>query len=680
MNSKLNPITIALLGVVYSAQSFAETSLNDITIGADLFESTQQDMPASVEVLTQDELQDQGANHFDDVLLKTPNVNFSGQSSRARHIQIRGMGERDEYTGAPNSSVGFAVDDIDFSGIGMTGNVFDTKQVEVLRGPQNTRYGQSAIGGLINIQTNDPTPYRESMIEASAGDDSLREFGLMTSGPINNEKDAAQYRFVMFKHQSDGFRHNETLGRSDTNGRDELTLRGKLRLFPNQHTTVDITALHADLNNGYDAWARDNSFTTLTNQPGEDDQLSNAASVKVVSTANPNFVLTSKTAIAGSTMRYSYDEDWTAALSGTYLNDKTRQTYSQELRFSSTETSKIGGNTDWLAGLYASKLDEKNQTEYWGSSSTDFSITKLSGFGQLDVAINDKTTVSTSLRVENNNNAFSNSNGEYYAPNETLWGASLSYSHRYNDKYSAYTSVTRGFKAGGFNPGQPSGTPSQYLSYDAETLINYEIGLKSHFAAIGLNSNITAFYMDRHNPQIDGYTYDPNSGTNWVFYTENFDSASSYGIEADFNWQVSERFTTFGSMGLMQTDVNGTPLNSGFSISNRALPHSPNYQINLGAKYRSSQGFYAQADITAVDKFYFDTTHNDQSNAYKVVNARIGYEANDYEVYLWAKNLTDERYATRGFYFDFNAPYTNPSEYERLGDPRQIGLTARVYF
>ncbi|NPA72578.1 MAG: TonB-dependent receptor, partial [Gammaproteobacteria bacterium] len=630
-------------------------------------------------VKTQAELQDQGAMHFDDILLKTANVNFSGQSSHARHIQIRGIGERDEYTGAPNSSVGFAVDDIDFSGIGMTGNLFDVKQVEVLRGPQNTRYGQSAIAGLINIKSNDPTDFRESMVESTLGTDNQREIGFMTSGPFSSEEGAPQYRVSLFRHTSDGFRTNDTLNRTDTNGRDELSLRGKLRLFPNTDTTVDITVMHADLNNGYDAWARDNSFTTLSNQPGKDAQLSNAGSVKVEWKGDPRYVLTSKTSIAASDMTYSYDEDWTAASAGTYLNNKQRNTASQELRWTSTPESKINGDTDWLFGLYASQLDERNQTEYYGNSSSQYSMNKVAGFTQFDYAMTPKATISAGMRLEQDSSRFTNSSNETYAPDETLWGANLNYRYQYNERYTAFAGVTRGYKAGGFNAGQPAATASQYLTYDAETLINYEIGLKTNHKNLGLKTNITAFYMDRSNPQFDGYSYDPASATNWVFFTENLDSATNYGIEADFDWSATQNLNLYGSLGLIQTDITGTPLNSAFTIDGRSQAHAPNYQLNIGLKYRANNGLYAQADLTAMDSFYFDNVHNEQSNAYSIINARLGYEFKDYEVYVWAKNLTDETYATRGFYFDPNYG-TNNQQFIKLGDPRQLGITARVYF
>ncbi|GKT11741.1 MAG: iron complex outermembrane recepter protein [Thiomicrorhabdus sp.] len=680
MRFKQHSLHAAILVCLMPAASYAETQLAPVIVTADLREATEQDMPTSIDIKSSTELQDQGAIHLDDILLKTPNVNFSGQSSRARHIQIRGIGERDEYTGAPNSSVGFAIDDIDFSGIGMTGNLFDVKQVEVLRGPQNTRYGQSAIAGLINIQTNDPTATRESMIEASAGQDNLKELGFMTSGPFSSEANAPQYRISAFKHKSDGFRSNETLNLTDTNGRDELNLRAKFRITPNNDTKVDISLVHANLDNGYDAWAKDNTLTTLTNEPGKDTQRSNAGSVKVSWKGNANYELISKTSLAFSDMTYSYDDDWTATSGGTFQNDKQRSTASQELRWVSTPQSRINDSTDWLVGVYASKLDESNQTEYWGASYSNYTLDKLAAFGQLDYSISSKSTLTTGARAERNSSLFSNSAGEVYSPGEALWGANLTYNYKYSDTYTAFAGVTRGYKAGGFNAGQPAGTDAKYLSYDAETLINYEIGLKTNYSAIGLQTNITAFYMDRTNPQFDGYTYDPASGTNWVFYTENLDSAQNFGLEADFNFQLNPAFNTYGSIGLIQTGTSGTPLNSSFTVDGREQAHAPSYQINLGAKYRASNGFFAQTDVTAMDSFYFDNVHNAKSEAYHIINARIGYETDAYEVYLWGKNLTDEAYATRGFHFDFNAPYTNPSTYTRLGDPRQLGVTARVYF
>lgn len=681
MRFKFNPIQAAILICLTPAASYADSSteiLAPVIVTADLRETSKQDMPASVDVKTQAELQDQGAMHFQDVLLKTPNVNYSGETSRPRHIQIRGLGERDEYTGAPNSSVGFAIDDIDFSGIGMTGGLFDVQQVEVLNGPQNTRYGQSAIGGLINIKTNDPTATRESMIEATAGQDNLKELGVMTSGPISSEKDAAQYRIAIFKHNSDGFRKNDTLDRTDTNAKDELTLRGKLRLFPATGTTVDLSLIHADLNNGYDMWSTENTYTVHSNKPGKDSQLSNAGSVKITYEANPNYVLTSKTSAANSDMEKSYDYDWQAfgdTADDVYTNNKMRKTASQELRWQSTEQSKLFSNTDWLMGLYAAHLAETNKTYNYGATQSDFTQNKFATFGQIDIAVNAKTTVTAGLRLEHTASEFDNGINAF-SPSENLWGANIAYSYRYNEKHTAFASLTKGYKAGGFNA-DLAGTNNE--SFQAETLYNYEIGLKSNLAELGLKSSVTAFYMDRFDAQFDGYTAPSNiSLPSWLFYTENFKQAQNYGLEATFDWTANNQWNLYGSLGLINTNVEGTAASSYYVISDREQAHAPRYQANLGAKYRKN-GYYAQADVTAMDAFFYDNVHNFRSKPYTLVNARIGYETQDYELYAWVKNLTDEKYTTRGFQFDLDWDNID-DQFVGLGDPRQLGVTGRIYF
>src|SRR5690606_3743010 len=162
-----------------------------------------------------------------------------------------------------------------------------------------------------------------------------------------------------------GFRDNVFLNRDDTYDRDELTARAKLEWDAGGDTTVGLSALYVDVDNGYDAWAVDNGFTTYSNRPGRDEQRSAAASVRVDAELE-RLDLVSITGFADTDAVFSFDADWGndaywAPYIYDYLQsfDRSRRTLQQELRVLS-KPGAFGGRGEWLAGIYALDLDEGN--------------------------------------------------------------------------------------------------------------------------------------------------------------------------------------------------------------------------------------------------------------------------------------------------------------------------------
>ena len=105
--------------------------LQEIVVTATLRSMPATEVPASVTVLSEQTLRDAGRANFEDVLGLIPNLNWAGDTSLPRYFQLRGIGELEQYQGAPNPSVGFLIDDIDFSGLGTAGTLYDIDQVDV---------------------------------------------------------------------------------------------------------------------------------------------------------------------------------------------------------------------------------------------------------------------------------------------------------------------------------------------------------------------------------------------------------------------------------------------------------------------------------------------------------------------------------------------------------------------
>ncbi|KEK28030.1 TonB-dependent receptor [Shewanella xiamenensis] len=712
------PLALAVSAAL-SASAWAQTDAIDkpdpnndmeiMVVTADFRSASLEKMPSSITVIDAQQIQDESAQHFEDVMNSIANFNWSGGSSRPKYFQIRGVGEQEQYQGAPNSSVGYIVDDIDLSGIGMVSSMYDLQQVEVLRGPQGTRYGANALAGLIYLKSNDPTDVFEHGAEVSLGNDDLQTFSGFSSGPLS-DSGKLLYRVALQQHQQNGYRDNIYLNKEDTNGRDEFTGRAKLRWYATDDLQLDLTLLHADFDNGYDVWSLTNDPTnTLSDQPGVDSQRTTGAGFKATYSGAEQFELTSLTSFANTDHHYSYDGDWAnpeywaskqcedegnlAPCQYDYFWDKTgqRKTLSQEFRLSSTDQGRIfASSTDWLLGVYAMNLKEDNQlySEYntWPDEVLDseYEATNYAVFGQLDTDLGADYALSMGLRVERRNSHYSDTNNDNFDPSETMWGGHIALSKVLNESHNVYARVARGYKAGGFNMTLPVELNDK-KEFDTETLYNYEIGLKSHWFEGLIDTNLALFYMDRQDQQVAASQQDPNKPQRFILYTENAGSSNNYGAELDATWYATDNLQFYSSLGWLQTaygnyqyqDKYGTDVD----LTGRDLAHSPHLTYSLGGTYRANSGWFANLNMSGKSEFYYSDSNDSRSEPYTVVNARLGYEASAWSAYLWGRNLFDEEYGVRGFYFG-NEPDNGWAEkqYIRYGDPRQIGVTLNVKF
>jgi len=696
--------TIAQLSWLYglavcllACQASAGQVIDEIVVTADYRGKSIAEFPSALSVLDVESIEGAAIQHFEELISILPNLNWSGDGHRARYLQIRGAGELAQYQGAPNPSVGFIIDDIDFSGIGTIATLFDVERVEVLRGPQGTRYGANALAGLVYLQSAEPGDDFSGRLNLLLGEDDARGAGLAVGGPLGT---SAAYRVSAQHYRSNGFRKNPYLGREDTNGRDETSLRGKLSWAAGDDWRFRLSGLFSDIDDGYDAFAIDNSLTVLSNRPGKDAQRSTGVSLRADRETDGPFVLTSITALANSDIDFSFDADWgndeawfPVLYDYVSLNDRRRRTLSQEIRLTSTEAGRLmGDRIDWLLGFYVNRMDEDmrtiNRGEYYdpgydfadsldSTTTSRFEARNAAVFGQLDIDSSDRGRVTVGVRIEHRSADYSDTDGLNVAPSETMFGGQLAYTHALNERSNAFVSLSRGYRAGGFNLGF---VPEGRRQFDAESLWNLEVGLRAALANGRVLLNTTAFYSIRRDQQVEtSFQLNPNDPASFVFFTDNAAEGRTLGLETELRWFPRDGVELFANAGLLDAEFEEfvTPQ---VDLSGRDQAHAPSYSVAAGTVLRHSSGLFARLDVSARDAFYFDVSHDQRSSAYSVSNLRLGFERDRWTASLWLRNAFDERYAVRGFYFGNEPPDFLPALYIRQGDPRQLGASFDMRF
>lgn len=692
---------LSLSAAVNASQAGDSQPLDEIIVTATLRPVSLEDLPGSASVLSESTLHDAGQQHFEDVLPLVPNLNWAGDTSRPRYFQIRGIGELQQYQGAPNPSVGFLIDDIDFSGLGTAATLFDVDHIEVLRGPQGTLYGANALAGLIYVKSADPSDTFGGRAEFDAGDYNEKSYGAVLTGPVSDLDSA--FRLAVQRYTSDGFYHNAYLGSSNTDNRDELTLRGKWRYEPNADWRVDLTLLRAQIDNGYDAFAIDNSRTTQSDNPSVDRQYSTGLSARSTYTGFAAATLTTIATYADTKVNYGYDGDWgNPVLWAPYTYDYTeyqvrhRSTRSLEFRLGDGTAKDSPHGFSWLVGVYAFELRESLTDTSAGVYVDPFdatqngdSLTVISSgyrsrnaalYGQLDGDLGDRTRWSVGLRGERHSSRYNDTTTNLDAPTtandfgpaDNLWGGQASIDYRIADGQNVYALVARGYKASGFN--LSPGLPANQLQFGPESDLNLEVGHKAQIASGKIQIDTSLFYMVRHSEQlITGEQLDPNNPNTFIFYTGNAKSGFNYGLESTASWAATQSWLFGASLGLLQTQYHGFVQN-GETLPDRAVPHAPPWQAAINATWRDPRGPYARLDLTGMGSFFYDLPPNwTRSSAYGLVNGKLGWETPRWEAYLWGRNLLDKNYTVRGFYFGDEPPDFPNKLYVQLGEPRNWG-------
>jgi iron complex outermembrane receptor protein len=514
-----------------------------------------QDVPVSVTAVTKDVLERNNVRELGDLVKLAPGLVISyGTQPGNFSINMRGIGT---FSGgiAVESDVAVVIDDVP---VGFQAAAFkdliDIERVEVLRGPQSTLFGKSAIAGVLNIATQAPTAQFTGKATALVTDDSERRLGFTVSGPIS---DTVRFRLTAAQSNYDGNVTNLTTGKK-VNGSRGFTLTGKLEWDPsenlqfslaprynNTHATCCVSPITSLTPNVfYQGLPNLPSSQLLTGIPYTDksnhyirnDDRDGGDSETVGATFRANYTLDADSILGAATLSSitAYDRYKMMDYQDTDGNDAPFLLYypvatptgiaggahgngyfhtnsvTQELRLTSPSDQKLR----YVAGLWYAKNDLDRffdrgpgliPARYLAESSN----TNYAAYVQATYDLTDKTSLIGGARLNRQKIDYSFDKTIFTgitATGRQLYGKAdqddavtgkIGLQHRWTSDIMTFATYSTGYKGQAYDlvSAFDARTASQ-MPVPAETAKNYEIGMKSTLFDRRLYLNVTAFNAD----------------------------------------------------------------------------------------------------------------------------------------------------------------------------------------
>lgn len=635
--------------------------LESVTVTATKEATDVQQTMGSISTFTDVQIEDANMNFVQDLGLRVPNLNFfTGGMNLINLPTMRGI-RSDPHNNI--SAVTLYVDDVPTSSnLGYIANLYDIERIEVLRGPQGTLYGRGTEGGVINIITRKPgnDPAGKATIEAGSGH-MFRAKGDISGALV---KDLMYLGLAVEGYRRDGWVRNDyDNGFVDDQG--NVSGRGKLRLTPTDDLDITLSASVLRYDEGTFSmyqWPTDEKRHVDTDTPGYNRSSIDEQSLHVRYDVTDDLTLTSITSRRYTDADYEVDYDFSTMKGWETHNYSEYNDLGEELRLN----YRMDNGASFLLGGYANRYDRKVQYEYTytgGGRETKDVTDTYSAFAHARYPVWGGLSIVGGLRFDTYTTTFEST----ALDDEKTWNSAspkVGLEYQFTDDNMAYASVSRGYRAGGFNSYTPlSGT----AEFDEETLWAYEIGSKNFFLDKTLKVNAALFINDIKNVQVEEYVMD---GRVPMPYTNNAGDTQSWGGELELSWFPLQGLELFGTLGYTHirygdfSDILG-------DYKDNHLPYVPDFTYSAGAQYRHHSGLFVRSEVLGSSKTYLDSANKCTIPAHAVVNAKIGWEFEKLDCYAFASNLFDERYDYEGA---FGGGYGVGTE------PLTVGINVTYHF
>ena len=360
-------------------------------------------------------------------------------------------------------------------------------------------------------------------------------------------------------------------------------------------------------------------------------------------------------------------------------------------------------SNNWFSGTYDSDLDQWAAFGEIGFDVTDnFSVTLGGRYYDIE---NEYTVVQSALQGVNGGIIDCAISYCYTGSNDTGTGKDDGFVPKVNATYQwedklVYFTYSEGFRRGGVNSARPQsiygnvpgfmGDPAagSYSDYDSDNVYNYEIGAKTEWLDNTLRLNITAYYMNWEDIQIQ--VEDTITGT-FSLGVVNAPEAEIKGAEAWLAWAPNDTWDFTANFSYNKGELSKDfefPADSGevHASDGTDLPLMPNWKASVNAEYTfAGQLLDATPYILAQYVYWGDSVNSigiESSNfaypvkkqpSWQTLDLSFGLDGDQWSAVLYVDNVFDEY--KKHF-------YNNRFSQQRLsvGQPRTIGAGFRFNF
>ena len=475
---------------------------------------------------------------------------------------------------------------------------------------------------------------------------------------------------------------NTILDSDTASDNDSFAGRASLRFTPSEDLDLTLALDGTDQEKGLDdlryldGASATPALKVLNNQASRADQDSFDQSLNVKYSFR-GMDLVSVTSHQDFNRQHTMDSDRSAMALGVSHIDVDRESWSQEMRLSSSSNDFF---SSWLLGVYAAmeSLDNNWELDHVRAALANTRVTetdtdRLALFGQASKALTQTLTATAGLRLDYSSasasQVYTRSTGttlydEDITDTAVLPMASLSW--KFLPDTMGYLTFSTGWLAGGYD--MYSATNQQNFAYDPEYTRNYEAGIKAAFFDNRLRADFSVFYTTITDKQIREEVAGGSVGS-WKI--TNAADAHAQGVELELRALPVRGLELFAAMGYTEAEIDdwtGTLNGTTKDYSGCTLPWAPDLTANAGFSYTHESGWYGTANVFWAGRQYFDAANTLEDDGYTLVNLKAGYRWSRWDVSVWCKNLFDEEYAQK---MVESSGHTLVED----GEPRTLGIT-----